>query len=73
MNQTYIALLKDKDGKQLDFQRYGYKRIATVKKNILALLNNSLYRALTPGIATIEIYQTCYDHHGLTPAAVINL
>lgn len=73
MNQTFIAIIKDKDGKQIDFQRYSYKRIATVRNNIRALAANSLYKALTPNMDHAEIYETDYDYHGLTPVDVITL
>ena len=67
MKQTFIAIIRDRDGKQIDFQRYGYKRIATVRNNIRALVNNDLYKAITPGIYSADIYETAYDHHGLAP------
>ena len=73
MQQTFIAIIRDEDGTQLDFQRFGCKRLATAVKNMQQLAQNSLYRACTPGMDHADIYATDYDWHGLAPAATITL
>lgn len=73
MQQTYIAIIRNKDGKQIDFQRFGYKRLTTVINAMQDLAANSLYRALTPDMDHADIYKTDYEWHGLDPAATITL
>lgn len=54
---NFLAVIK-KDGKQVTFERFGCKRAETVKRQMLKLLQNSLYRACIDGADTVEIYAT---------------
>lgn len=56
--QTYISYLYDQKGKRIDFERWSCKRISTVKKNMLKLWDNSLYRAFTRNAVTVKVYAT---------------
>jgi hypothetical protein len=73
MEQTFIAIIRNKDGKQIDFQRYNFKRLATVRNHLRTLAANSLYKACVPGIDHADIYETPYEWHGLDPVYTIKL
>lgn len=73
MQQTYIAIIRDKDGNYLSFERFGYKRLTSVINAMQWLAQNSLYRVCTPGMDHADIYKTDYEWHGLDPAATITL
>ena len=55
---TYLAIIQNRDFQQITFERFSCKRLETVKKNMLSLLQNSLYRACTPGAVAVAIYRT---------------
>ena len=56
--QTYIAIILDASGKEIDFERFSCKRVQTVQNNMIKLFNNSLYRALNKEADKIAIYAT---------------
>ena len=56
--QTYIAIVEDKNFNMITFERFSCKKLKTVKKNMLSLFQNSLYRACTPGAAAVAVYKT---------------
>ena len=56
--QTFIAYIRDNDGRAITFERFSCKRAETVKKNMLQLLNNSLYRACIGTAARVDVYKT---------------
>lgn len=77
--QTYIVKIYDGNGKMVDFERFTYKKVASVANAMTQLYNNSLYRVCsknnkyfdiieTPnGIDETEIkesYIITYDHNG---------
>ena len=57
-NQTYIAILENKNFKMVTFERFSCVRVETVKKQMEILLNNSLYRACTKDAVSVAIYRT---------------
>ena len=69
--QTYIVYLIDNAGNKVDFERFSYKKIETVKKAMQQLLSNSLYKALNKTATTQEIYRTSYSIDGLDPVETI--
>jgi hypothetical protein len=69
--QTYIVFLVDDEGNKVDFERFSYKRIETVKRAMQQLLSNSLYRVLNKTATKIEIYKTAYSIEGLEPVETI--
>ena len=69
--QTYIVFLVDDEGNKVDFERFSYKRIETVKRTMQQLLSNSLYRVLNKTATKIEIYKTSYSIEGLEPVETI--
>lgn len=58
--QTFIVYLRDENGNMKDFERFGCKKLETVKKNMKKLFSNELYRKCiySDGITSIEIYST---------------
>ena len=57
--QTFIAILKDADGKQTYFERWACKRVETVRKNMLKLWDIPSYRSgFNKTAKTVEIYAT---------------
>lgn len=73
MRQTFLAVFQDKAGKQVSFERFNYKRLSTVRKALMQLWNNSLYRVCTKEAETISIYKTEYSTEGLEPVETITL
>lgn len=69
--QTYIVYLIDNTGNKVDFERFSYKKIETVKKAMQQLLSNSLYKALNKTATKLEIYRTSYSIDGLDPVETI--
>lgn len=69
--QTYIVYLIDSAGNKVDFERFSYKKIETVKKAMQQLLSNSLYKALNKTATKLEIYRTSYSIDGLDPVETI--
>lgn len=73
MKQTFLVYVKDASGKIITFERFGCKRAETVKKHMLQLFNNSLYRVCVKNAATFEIYKTENTVNGQAPTMVIDV
>ncbi len=56
--QTFIAKIYDAAGTCIDFERFTCKRAETVKKHMLRLFDNELYRICTRGAEKVVIYAT---------------
>lgn len=56
--QTYIAIIEDKDFKQMNFERFCCKKVDTVVKNMRELFKSDLYRACSKGAVSVAIYAT---------------
>ena len=56
--QTFIAILKDKDFNMVTLERFACKRAATVRNQMESLLQNGLYRVCTKEAVIVEIYAT---------------
>lgn len=57
-DQTYISFLKDKTGKKVNFERWSYKRLATVIKQLKELYECPIYTKYIAATDYIEIYAT---------------
>ena len=55
---NYIAVIENKDFKQIGFERFSCKKPETVKNKMLALFQNDLYKVCTPGAVSVAIYAT---------------
>lgn len=74
MKQTFIAYLIDKNGNMTSFERFACKRPETVKKHMLQLMKNDLYRVCNKKAIKIEIYATPDGYNKeTTPAATLTL
>ena len=61
MKQTFLALIKDANGKTITFERFSCKRPETVRANMEKVLANDLYRVcIGKEAAAVEIYKTDY-------------
>ena len=58
MKQTFIAIIKNRAGREITFERFSCKRAETVRTNMMQLFKSDLYRACTRGAETVEIYRT---------------
>jgi hypothetical protein len=72
---TFITYFKDPAGRVATFERWNYKRIATVINSIEYLVNNDLYRACLrasggPGVFTAETFKT--TENGKTLPGVVS-
>ena len=56
--QTFIAFFVDASGRELDFERFCCKKVATVQGYIKQLWDMPLYRACTKGAEAVKIYAT---------------
>lgn len=43
--QTYITCIYNEGGRQVNFERWSCKKVATVNKNMKTLFSNDLYKA----------------------------
>ena len=59
--QTFLSKLIDDNGKMVNFERWNYKSINTVIKNLKELYKNSIYRKDIEKSKKIVIYQTNYS------------
>ena len=53
--QTYISTVYDKDDKMIDFERWSYKKINTVIKNLKLLYKASFYKTVLKDAKYITI------------------
>ena len=53
-----IAIIRDRNGKQIDFERFAVKKPETVKRQMQELFRSPLYRACTKGADYVDIYAT---------------
>jgi len=60
--QEHISFLLDSNGKMIDFERWQYKRLDTIKEKLKQLYTSSVYKKDLEHSETIEIYKT--DHAG---------
>ena len=56
--QTYIAIIFNSNGREIGFERFACKKIETVRKNMIELFNNDLYRICNKDAAQIKVYAT---------------
>lgn len=56
--QTFIALIKDENGNNIGFERFACKKLETVRKNMIDLFNNDLYRICMSNANMIYVYAT---------------
>lgn len=56
--QTFIAILENKDHKQVTFERFACKKAETVKAQMERLFKSSLYMACIKGAVSVAIYAT---------------
>lgn len=71
--QTYIAIFQDKEEKQVDFERFSYKRLNSVVNAIYILWNNGLYRALNKSATQVLVYKSEGGIEGLEPITTVVL
>lgn len=71
--QTYIVFFQDKEGKEVDFERFSCKRLDTVINGIYTLWNNGLFRALTKTATQALVYKSEGGIEGLEPIATVAL
>lgn len=58
MRMNYIIYVCGDNEYTITFERFNCKKIDTVKKNMVKLLNNDLYRACIKGAKKVKIYRT---------------
>ena len=64
--QTFLSKIEDASGNMIDFERWGYKRIATVEAKIRELYKMSLFQRLYKGKGLhVVIYATPYGYDDL--------
>lgn len=61
--QTYLVIFTDENNNDYGFERFGYKRLATVKNAVKKIWSSPLYRVCTKGATQAVIIQTPYGRH----------
>lgn len=56
--QTFIAIVENKNFEMVTFERFNCARVETVKRHMQELFKNALYRACTSGAVSVAIYRT---------------
>lgn len=63
MKQTYIARIIDGNGNMIGFERFGCKKVETVRNNMYRLFENDLYRVCNKTARKLRIYATPDGYH----------
>lgn len=63
MRQTYIARIIDGNGDMIGFERFGCKKVETVRNNMYRLFQNDIYRACNRTARKLRIYATPDGYH----------
>lgn len=58
MRMNYIVYVCDNNEYTITFERFNCKKLDTVKKNMVKLLNNDLYCVCIKGAKKVKIYRT---------------
>ena len=63
--QTFVTRLEDKQGRMINFERWSYKNINTVLKNVLELYSSNLwlYNTDIEKSESLAIYKTSNDEY----------
>lgn len=56
--QTFIVYWRDKDNNIINFERWGYKRLSTVIKKTISLMQYPIYERDNKNTVCIEFYAT---------------
>lgn len=73
--QRFIAIMKDGNNNQVNFERFSNGRIKEVENGLNKLLSSELYKTVLKlsGAVTIEIYKTENTWQGLKPEKKIKI
>lgn len=73
--QRFIAIMKDENNNQVNFERFSNGRIKEVEKGLNELLSSELYKTALKSsrVATIEVYKTENTWQGLKPEKIIKI